>query len=173
MKKNIMNNIICFILGAVIFGSVGVYAATTLSADMVTYNGTTVDETLDELISKASSATSLSFTEIYSGPESKTHSYVVEDGVEKVILIATGLHGSASNTNSYVTLPKFTITGYDEILNTLLGWERRKQSQSGTAAIYGSAALRTDILILAVTPGETISITSNVTLNSVKIYKIG
>lgn len=55
-KKNIIKNIICFILGGIVFGTLGVYAATTLLSQSVYYNNSTsgatstnVQGALDEL----------------------------------------------------------------------------------------------------------------------------
>lgn len=51
MKNFIRNNIFGFILGALIFGSIGVYAASLYSSSDVTYKNTTVEAALNELYS--------------------------------------------------------------------------------------------------------------------------
>ena len=54
MKKFIKNNLLSFILGAIIFGGIGVYATEGLLASRkVTYNDTRVDSALNELYQKA------------------------------------------------------------------------------------------------------------------------
>ena len=59
-KKNIIKNILCFVLGGIVFGTIGVYAATTLLSQSVSYNNTTsgasstnVQGALDELYTKS------------------------------------------------------------------------------------------------------------------------
>ena len=49
MKKYIIG----FIAGAIIFGTIGVYAATQIYARQVSYDDTTVDQALDDLYKKA------------------------------------------------------------------------------------------------------------------------
>lgn len=59
MKKILKTPVFTFILGALIFGSIGVFA--TISASSITYNNTTVDLALDDLYGKASKYKTLSF----------------------------------------------------------------------------------------------------------------
>ena len=44
-RNNIIKNIICFILGGIVFGTLGVYAATTLLSQSVYYNNSTSGKT--------------------------------------------------------------------------------------------------------------------------------
>ena len=53
MKKFIKNNLIGIIIGGMIFGTVGVIAATTISSKNVTYQNKTVNSALDELYNEA------------------------------------------------------------------------------------------------------------------------
>lgn len=52
MKKLFKNPIFTFILGAVLFGTIGVYASSILNAEDVVYNDTNVKTALDELYTK-------------------------------------------------------------------------------------------------------------------------
>ena len=59
-KKNMIKNILCFVLGGIVFGTIGVYAATTLLSQSVYYNNSTsgasstnVQGALDELYTRA------------------------------------------------------------------------------------------------------------------------
>ena len=54
MKRFIKNNLLGFILGAIVFGSIGVYAAIKIQASEIGYKDTTVEATLNDLYSKAS-----------------------------------------------------------------------------------------------------------------------
>ena len=65
-KKNIIKNILCFVLGGIVFGTIGVYAATTLLSQSVYYNNTTsgasstnVQGALDELYAKSKTCVEL------------------------------------------------------------------------------------------------------------------
>ena len=65
MKKMLKNPIFTFILGGIIIGSIGVYAATTYDADKISYKSTTVKLALDDLYTK----TPKKFCELKSGTE--------------------------------------------------------------------------------------------------------
>lgn len=60
MKKNIKVGVISFILGAIIFGGIGVFATLNLTAASVTYDNTTVELALDDLYTKATTYKNLS-----------------------------------------------------------------------------------------------------------------
>ena len=60
---------ISFILGGIIFGTIGALAATTISSNNVTYQNKTVNSALDELYNKISNKTYSNGTVIYYNPE--------------------------------------------------------------------------------------------------------
>ena len=49
MKKFIKNNLLGFILGAIVFGSIGVYATIRIQADEIGYKDGTVEDALNVL----------------------------------------------------------------------------------------------------------------------------
>ena len=63
------NIIIGIIIGGMIFGAIGVIAATTISSKNVTYQNKTVNSALDELYNKISNKTYSNGTVIYYNPE--------------------------------------------------------------------------------------------------------
>ena len=54
MKKFIKNNLLGFILGAIVFGSIGVYATIRIQADEIGYKDGTVEDALNVLYSSVS-----------------------------------------------------------------------------------------------------------------------
>ena len=59
MKNFIKNNLIGIIIGEIIFGTLGVIAATTISSQNVTYQNKTVNTALDELYNEATTGKEL------------------------------------------------------------------------------------------------------------------
>ena len=56
-KKLIVSNIFSFVLGAIIFGCIGAYAATLISASEVQYKDTNVSAALNDLYDKSNQTT--------------------------------------------------------------------------------------------------------------------
>ncbi len=56
-KKIIVSNVFSFILGAIIFGCIGAYAATLISASEVQYKDTNVSSALNDLYEKSNQST--------------------------------------------------------------------------------------------------------------------
>ena len=52
MQKIFKSRIFYFALGAILFGTIGVYGATLISSSDVTYNGTTAKAAIDDLYTK-------------------------------------------------------------------------------------------------------------------------
>lgn len=59
MKKFIIKNILGFMIGGMLFGSIGVYAASKYKAEEVLYDDVTVKNALDELYDKVNSQVKL------------------------------------------------------------------------------------------------------------------
>lgn len=63
-KKTNIKIIVAFILGAIIFGGIGVYAAVKIQASEIEYNDTPLDEVLDDLYLKSQNSSLISSFEI-------------------------------------------------------------------------------------------------------------
>ena len=97
VKQIIKNNILGFILGAVIFGGVGVYAATTISSSSVTYGNTTVSATLDDLISKTKVGTATA-AQILSGKTALVQGSTVTGTMTNRGAVTSSLNAGGSYT---------------------------------------------------------------------------
>ena len=98
----IKRNIIGFIVGAIVFGSIGVYAVTVASSD-VTYNNTNVQAAINDLYSRVSGSGGNIIT-IYSAAEDILYYY---DGSKKIEFCNTDLNGKglcSVPTNGSITL---------------------------------------------------------------------
>ena len=80
-RNNIIKNIICFILGGIVFGTLGVYAATTLLSQSVYYNNSTSGRTstnvqgaLDELYTIANTRINPTYFSMQVNTKKNNHS---------------------------------------------------------------------------------------------------
>lgn len=72
MKKFLINNMIGFTLSAIIFGSIGVYAASQILATSIIYKNTTVDQALDDLYIKTNELSNRKICQLYDGYTANT-----------------------------------------------------------------------------------------------------
>ena len=101
MKKIIKNNVLGFILGAIIFSGITVYATSYLAKD-VTYKDTNVETALNDLYDNLSNidGTEKYYNSVYSSIRYATNSVTLEVPKGKYICNATYAASSANTTQS-------------------------------------------------------------------------
>ena len=101
MKRVIKNNIFGFIVGAVIFTSIGVIAATAINARNIEYRDTNVESAIDDLYQSSDKYSSLTIPFIVRSYSTKTGGMVFRfaDIIDKYAYFEV----STPTTNSYVS----------------------------------------------------------------------
>ena len=93
IKQFIKRNMLGFIIGGIIFGTVGVSAAIIMSANEISYKDTTLQNTLDDLYAKAKKVTGNSKCESVAKP-------VLKDGLIPVTIADNGTVTAVSQDDS-------------------------------------------------------------------------
>ena len=121
MRKILNSKIFYFMLGAIIFGSIGVYASALISSSDVTYNNVTAKEALDDLYDKVNT--------MYTQTE---YDQAINTGHTLRIVVAGGgmtsgsdnyreLHISAYLDGKQLNLRNGTFTGSGSLYNSHAG----------------------------------------------------
>ena len=132
MKKNIVvSSILFFILGGIMFGTIGAYAATSISSSSVSYGESDVKTSIDELYSKTTYGDATS-GDILSGKKALVNGKQVT-GTNAGYDVGYSSGVAAADARVYNGSASYTA-GYDA------GVAAGKSSVSGTYVISGSCS---------------------------------
>ena len=123
MKRVIKNNIFGFIVGAVIFGCLGVIAANAINARDIVYRDTNVESAIDNLYQQVVTSNNLNYDILYSKDQTTPIdiSYTIKETdteYKSIMVIVEANNISVSYSPAYITIVNdniIPISNPDEI----------------------------------------------------------